>query len=113
MIHSLYESRSNIIVLPKGKLAVVQGLEDYIVAESDNVLLICKKEEEQRIRVFVADAKLKMGGGLYLIFPGPKLQMGRFLKVSAPFVFLMTERVPALCFKFDFSSISGNKARAK
>lgn len=56
-----YESKSNIIALPKGKLAVVQGLEDYIIAESDNVLLICKKEEEQRIRVFVADAKLKMG----------------------------------------------------
>ncbi len=56
-----YESKSNIIALPKGKLAVVQGLEDYIVVESDNVLLICKKEEEQRIRVFVADAKMKMG----------------------------------------------------
>jgi mannose-1-phosphate guanylyltransferase len=56
-----YDSKSNIIVLPKGKLAVVQGLEGYIVVESDNVLLICKKEEEQRIRQFVIDAKLKLG----------------------------------------------------
>ena len=34
------------------KLAVIQGLEDYIVAESGNVLLICKKNEEQRIKHF-------------------------------------------------------------
>lgn len=56
-----YESESNIIVLPKGKVAVVQGLKDYIVVESDNVLLICQKSEEQRIRHFVTDAKIKLG----------------------------------------------------
>lgn len=56
-----YDSKDNMIVLPKGKLAVVQGLEGYIVVESDNVLLICKKEEEQRIRQFVVDTQLKLG----------------------------------------------------
>jgi mannose-1-phosphate guanylyltransferase len=56
-----YESESNVIVLPKGKLAVVQGLKDYIVVESDNVLLICQKEQEQHIRQYVIDAKMKMG----------------------------------------------------
>jgi len=56
-----YDSESNFITLPQGKLAVVQGLKDYIVVESDNVLLICQKEEEQRIRHFVTDAKAKMG----------------------------------------------------
>lgn len=56
-----YDSEDNIIVLPKGKLAVVQGLKDYIVVESNNVLLICKKEEEQRIRHFVTDAKMQLG----------------------------------------------------
>ena len=56
-----YESESNIVVLPKGKLAVIQGLKDYIVVESGNVLLICQKEEEQRIRHFVTDAKMKLG----------------------------------------------------
>lgn len=54
-----YESRDNMITLPKDKLAVVQGLEGYIVVESDNVLLICKKDEEQRIKEFVTDAKMK------------------------------------------------------
>jgi mannose-1-phosphate guanylyltransferase len=57
----MYESDSNIVVLPKGKLAVVQGLSNYIVVESDNVLLICQKQEEQRIRQFVVDTKMKMG----------------------------------------------------
>jgi mannose-1-phosphate guanylyltransferase len=56
-----FESSENVVMLPAGKLAVVQGLEGYIVAEADGVLLICKKEEEQRIKQFVADVKLKYG----------------------------------------------------
>lgn len=52
----LYESENNIIALPQGKLAVIEGLEGYLIAESDNVLLICKKDEEARIRQFVNDA---------------------------------------------------------
>lgn len=55
----LYNSSGNIINISKDKLAVIQGLEDYIIVESDNVFLICKKGEEQRIREFVTDAKLK------------------------------------------------------
>ena len=56
-----YESKDNMVTLPEGKLAVIQGLEDCIVAESDNVLLICKKSEEQRIKQFVADVDLQFG----------------------------------------------------
>lgn len=50
------DSRRNIITLESGKLAVVEGLEDYIIAENDRVLLVCKKEHEQHIRDFVAQA---------------------------------------------------------
>ncbi len=57
----IYDSKNNIIALPEGKLAVIEGLEGYIVAESDNVLLICKQEEEQSIRKYVNDAQIKMG----------------------------------------------------
>jgi mannose-1-phosphate guanylyltransferase len=57
----LYESRNCIINMPKDKLAVIQGLDDYIVVESDNVLLICKKTDEQQIRQFVNDVKLNKG----------------------------------------------------
>ena len=54
-----YESNNNIVALPAGKLAVIQDLDGYIVAESDNVLLICKQKDEQRIRQFVNDASIK------------------------------------------------------
>lgn len=57
----LYESKDNIVALPDGQLAVIQGLENYVVAEADNVLLICKKDQEQRIRDFVNDVKVKAG----------------------------------------------------
>ena len=55
------ESSDNIVAMSDGKLVVVQGLDGYIVAESDNVLLICKKSEEQRIKHFVADVKFRYG----------------------------------------------------
>ena len=57
-----YDSHGNIVTLPKGHLAVLQGLEDYIVAESDGVLLVCKKDAEQQIRQFFMDAEMKHGG---------------------------------------------------
>lgn len=56
-----YESKNNLISLSNEHLVVIQGMEDYIIAEDENVLLICKKEEEQRIRQFVTDAKVKFG----------------------------------------------------
>ena len=57
-----YESSENIVALPQGKLAVIEGLSGYLVAESDNVLLICKKDEEARIRQFVNDAVVSFDG---------------------------------------------------
>lgn len=56
-----YDSSENIVALPEGKLAVIQGLNNYIVAEVDDILLICQKDQEQRIKQFVADTKLKYG----------------------------------------------------
>lgn len=57
----LYDSKDNIVNLSKGKIAVIQGLEGYIVAQTENTLLICKKEEEQRIKQFVTDVKIEKG----------------------------------------------------
>jgi mannose-1-phosphate guanylyltransferase len=53
----IYDTRNSIIKTPKDKLVVVQGLDGYIVAEHDNVLMICKKEEEQSVKNFVEMAK--------------------------------------------------------
>ncbi|MDK2852648.1 MAG: mannose-phosphate guanylyltransferase [Proteiniphilum sp.] len=55
------ESTDNIVAMSDDKLVVLQGLDDYIVAESDNVLLICKKSDEQRIKHFVTDVKFRYG----------------------------------------------------
>lgn len=53
----LYDTKNCIIKTPKDRLVVVNGLDGYIVAEYDNVLMICRKEEEQQVKAFVADAK--------------------------------------------------------
>ncbi|NDP22016.1 MAG: mannose-1-phosphate guanylyltransferase [Paludibacter sp.] len=57
-----YESEENIVALPGDKLAVIHDLKGYIVAESDNVLLICKLEDEQKIRQYVNDINVKFDG---------------------------------------------------
>lgn len=57
-----YDAHGNIIALEGGKLAVVQGIDDCIIAESDGVLLICRKDQEQSIRQFVADADERFQG---------------------------------------------------
>ncbi len=57
----LYNSKNNMVVLPKGKLAVIDGLDGYLVAESNNVLLICRKDEEHAIRKYVNDTQIKLG----------------------------------------------------
>jgi len=57
----LYDTQNCIVKMPKERLVVLQGLENYIVAEYDNVLMICKKEEEQKVKEFMADAKSKKG----------------------------------------------------
>lgn len=57
----LYDTEGCIVSVPKEKLVILQGLKDYIVVESNNTLLICKKEEEQKIKEFVTDIKISKG----------------------------------------------------
>ncbi|QKG78857.1 mannose-1-phosphate guanylyltransferase [Tenuifilum thalassicum] len=49
----LYETKNSIFNIPQSKLAVVQGLEDYIVVDTEDVLLICRKQDEQNIKNYV------------------------------------------------------------
>lgn len=56
-----YESEDCIIKGPDDKLIIIQGLKGYLVADCDNVLLICRKDEEQKFRDFVSDVKSKKG----------------------------------------------------
>ncbi len=57
----VYDSKGCIVNMPKNKLVVLQGLEDYIVVESDEILLVCRKSDEQQIRQFVNDVKINRG----------------------------------------------------
>lgn len=56
-----YNTKNCIVNMPKNKVVVIQGLEDYIVVENDDVLLICKKEDEQQIRQYVTDVQVEFG----------------------------------------------------
>ena len=57
----LYNAKNNMIALPEGELAVIEGLDGYLVARDNGVLLICKKDEEAKIRQYVKDAEEKFG----------------------------------------------------
>jgi mannose-1-phosphate guanylyltransferase len=46
---------------PNDKLVVLEGLDDFIVVDTKDVLLICKKDKEQEIKEYVAEVKRKKG----------------------------------------------------
>lgn len=56
-----YNSKDNYIKGNKEKLIVVQGLEGYLVADFDDVLLVCKKEDSGIFRDFITDVKAEKG----------------------------------------------------
>lgn len=55
----LYDTQHCIIKTPSERLVVVKGLDNFIIAEHENVLLICPKDDEQQVKDMVADAKKK------------------------------------------------------
>jgi mannose-1-phosphate guanylyltransferase len=57
----LYETNNSVVKFPGDKIVVLQGLDDYIVVESENILLVCRKGDEQKIKNFVNDVKMKLG----------------------------------------------------
>ncbi|MBT8316568.1 MAG: mannose-1-phosphate guanylyltransferase [Lutibacter sp.] len=54
-------SRNNIVRTQTGKRVVIQGLEDYIVVEKEDVILICPKNKEQEIKEITLDVKSQFG----------------------------------------------------
>jgi len=59
-----YDTSNCIINLSDEKVAVLQGLDGYIVAESNDTLMICRKEDEQQIKQFVTDVRIQKGDSL-------------------------------------------------
>ena len=67
-------SANNVIVIdavkcmvaaPHQKLVVLQGLQDFIVVDTPDVLLICQRDKEQAIKEYVAEVK-RSKGDMYL-----------------------------------------------
>ena len=57
----VFDATRNVVNVNDEKLVVIQGLDDYIVADTRDVLLICKKDKEQEIKDYVAEVKRNKG----------------------------------------------------
>lgn len=57
----VFDTNKCVIHVPDDKLVVLQGLDDYIVVDTKDVLLICQKEKEQEIKEYVAEVKRNKG----------------------------------------------------
>jgi mannose-1-phosphate guanylyltransferase len=55
------DAAKSMIHVPDTKLVVLQGLEGFIVVDTKDVLLICKKEKEQEIKDYIAEVKKTVG----------------------------------------------------
>ncbi len=57
----VHDTHNSLLRLPEGKLAVIAGLDDYIVVDEGDVLLICPKSREQEIKALRKNVKEEYG----------------------------------------------------
>jgi mannose-1-phosphate guanylyltransferase len=55
------DATQNMVHVPNDKLVILQGMDEYIVVDTKDVLLICKKDKEQEIKQYVAEVKRNKG----------------------------------------------------
>jgi len=55
------DATRNMVHAAKNKLVLLQGLDNFIVVDTPDVLLICKKDKEQEIKEYVAEVKRNKG----------------------------------------------------
>jgi mannose-1-phosphate guanylyltransferase len=58
------DASNNMVSTSKNKHVVIQGLDDFIIVEKEDVLLICPKKNEQEIKQIVAEVRQKFGDDL-------------------------------------------------
>lgn len=56
-----YDTRNCIVSLPEDKIAVISGLKDYIVVDTEDALMICPRSEEQNIKKYIDEVKYNDG----------------------------------------------------
>jgi mannose-1-phosphate guanylyltransferase len=57
----VFDTNKSVVHVPDEKLVVLQGLDDFIVVDTKDVLLICTKDKEQEIKEYVAEVKRNKG----------------------------------------------------
>ena len=57
----VYDTHKSIVSVPEGKVAVVKGLSDYIVVDTEDVLLVCPRSDEQSIKKYIDDVRFDKG----------------------------------------------------
>ena len=57
----MFDSTKNIVHTSGDKLVLLQGLDDFIVVDTDDALLVCKKENEQNIKEYLSEIKRNKG----------------------------------------------------
>lgn len=57
----LYNCHNNLISAPEKKLVILQDLEGYLVNDTENVLVICKKDEDDDFKKFRTNVLVKYG----------------------------------------------------
>ena len=55
------DARNNMVHASHEKLVVLQGIENFIIVDTKDVLLICQKDKEQEIKEYVAEIKKLKG----------------------------------------------------
>ncbi len=60
----LYNTENTIISTSSEKIVVASGLKDYIVVDTDDVLMICPRSDEHSIKNFTEDIKYRCGNKL-------------------------------------------------
>jgi len=57
----IIDATKNMVHVDNRKLVLLQGLEDFVVVDTKDVLMICKKDKEQEIKEYVAEIKRSKG----------------------------------------------------
>lgn len=57
----IIDATKNMVHVNNNKLVLLQGLEDFVIVDTKDVLMICKKDKEQEIKEYVAEIKRSKG----------------------------------------------------
>ena len=56
-----FDTHNCVIKIPGHKIAVIEGLDDYIVVDTDDVLMVCPKGGEQNVKKYIDSIRFAKG----------------------------------------------------